>query len=274
MSGTHGQPVAADAREHRSRTATTAPPHQRRAYNDAAATYDAERYESTEGKYFNDLELAILEQWLQPRPGLKLLELPAGTGRVAVPLALKGATVVGGDISENMLRVAHDKKRTVGATHAHFAQVNGLGLPFADGTFDAVTSFKFFHLVPDELKPTFIAEMARVTKPGGKVVIEFNSPYYGGVLAFYRYYFRKAKAGGMRQKCLFPDQVPHLFAGLTVRRRFGIKLPLAGALSKVVGERAVTGLNRVIGNIPGVRYLAYAILIEAEKSNPTNRRSR
>jgi len=174
MSATHGQPTAVAGHEHRSRTAETAPPHQRRAYNDAAAQYDAERYESTEGRFFNDFEIEILEEWLRPRPGLKVLELPAGTGRVAVPLAKRGATVIGGDISENMLRVAIDKKQREGASSAHFAQVNGLGLPFADETFDAVTSFKFFHLVPDHLKRTFIEEMARVTKVGGKVVIEFK----------------------------------------------------------------------------------------------------
>ena len=242
------------------------PEDRRRAYNSAAADYDAQRYESSEGRFFNDFEIEILREWLQPATGVRLLELPAGTGRIAIPLAAAGATVVGGDISENMLHVAAEKKRRENATRAHFAQVNGLGLPFADGTFDAVTSFKFFHLVPNELKGSFIREMARVTKVGGKVVIEFNSPFYGGVLAFYRYYFRKRTPGGMREKCVFPDQIPGLFAGLTIRRRLGVKLPFAGALSRVLGYRAVAGMNRVIGAIPGLRYVTYAILIEAEKT--------
>lgn len=242
------------------------PDGQRRAYNQAATDYDAQRYESAEGSFFNDLEIDVLREWLKPAPGRRFLELPAGTGRVAVPLATTGATVIGGDISENMLRVAVEKKREEGASHVHFAQVNGLGLPFADGTFDAVTSFKFFHLIPNDLKPAFIKEMARVTKVGGKLVLEFNSPYYGGMLAFYRYYFRKAKPGGMRQKCLFPDQVATLFAGLTIRRRIGLKLPFAGVLSRVLGYRATAGLNRLVGSVPGLRYLAYAILIEAEKN--------
>ena len=244
------------------------PEDRRRAYNVAAADYDQTRYESAEGRFFNAIEIEILRDWLRPGPGVTLLELPAGTGRLAVPLAATGATVVGGDISEGMLRVAHEKKRREGAAHAHFAQVNGLGLPFADNTFDAVTSFKFFHLVPNEIKRDFIREMARVTKVGGKVVIEFNSPFYGGVLAFYRYYFRKRKPGAMREKCLFPDQVPTLFEGLTVRRRLGVKMPFAGALSRVIGHRAVASMNRVVGAIPAVRYLAYAILIEAEKTKP------
>ena len=241
------------------------PEDRRRAYNSAAADYDQQRYESAEGRFFNDFEIEVLHEWLQPASGLRVLELPAGTGRIAIPLAAAGARVVGGDISENMLHIATEKKRRENAARAHFAQVNGLGLPFADGTFDAVTSFKFFHLVPNELKGAFIREMTRVTKVGGKVVIEFNSPFYGGVLAFYRYYFRKRTPGGMREKCLFPDQVPELFAGLKVRRKLGLKLPFAGTLSRVLGYRALAGLNRVVGAIPGVRYVTYAILIEAEK---------
>jgi len=243
----------------------------RKAYNIAAADYDAMRYDAGEGRFFNQLEIEILRDWLQPAAGVKLLELPAGTGRLAIPLAATGATVVGGDISENMLRVAVDKKHRDGAKHAYFAQVNGLSLPFADNTFDAVTSFKFFHLVPNDLKGAFIREMSRVTKVGGKVVLEFNSPFYGGVLAFYRYYFRKRKPGGMRQKCLFPDQVPALFAGLTIRRRLGVKLPFAGALTRALGHRTVAAMDRAVGSIPGLRYVAYAILIEAEKDPPAGR---
>jgi ubiquinone/menaquinone biosynthesis C-methylase UbiE len=238
----------------------------RRAYNIAALDYDAARYESAEGRFFNDFEVEMLRDWLRPATGVKLLELPAGTGRIAIPLAAMGATVVGGDISENMLFVAMEKKRREGAEHAYFTQLNGLGLPFADETFDAVTSFKFFHLVPNELKGAFIQEMSRVTKVGGKLVLEFNSPFYGVVLAFCRYYFRKRKPGGMREKCLFPDQVPALFAGLTIRRRMGVKLPFAGALSRMLGYRAVAAMNRVVGSVPGLRYLTYAILIEAEKT--------
>jgi SAM-dependent methyltransferase len=241
------------------------PEGRRRAYDSAAAGYDAERYESTEGRFFNEFEIELLRDWLQPRQGVRLLELPAGTGRIAIPLAATGATVIGGDISENMLRRAVEKKHQEGATHASFAQVNGLGLPFADNTFDAVTSFKFFHLVPNELKRAFIEEMARVTKVGGKLIIEFNSPFYGGVLAFYRYYWRKRKPGGMRAKCLFPDQVAQLFDGLVVRRRFGVKLPFAGGLSRLFGYGTMASLNRLIGSLPGIRYLTYAILIEAEK---------
>ena len=243
----------------------------RKAYNIAAADYDAMRYDAGEGRFFNELEIEILRDWLRPAAGVKLLELPAGTGRWQFPWRLRARPSWGGISARTCCGLRSKRKQRDGAKHAYFAQVNGLSLPFADNTFDAVTSFKFFHLVPNDLKRAFIQEMSRVTKVGGKVVLEFNSPFYGGVLAFYRYYFRKRKPGGMRQKCLFPDQIPALFAGLTIRRRLGVKLPFAGALSRVLGHRTVAAMDRAVGSIPGLRYAAYAILIEAEKGPPAGR---
>lgn len=238
----------------------------RRAYDRSAAVYDVDRYQSAEGRFFSDFESDILMAWLRPSEGLKILDLPAGTGRLTIPLVRAGATVVAGDISQNMLQVASAASSREGLTRAHFAQLNGARLPFRDDTFDVVTSFKFFHLIPNERKPVFLAEMTRVVKPGGKLVVEFNSPFYGVFLAFYRYYFRKRKPGRMRTKCLFPDQVGELFRGLVVRRKLGVKLPLSGWLARLVGARATEMVNLAVGRIPGLRYLTYAMVIEAEKA--------
>jgi ubiquinone/menaquinone biosynthesis C-methylase UbiE len=241
----------------------------RKSYDQEAIHYDARRYESTEGRLFNDLELTILRSWLPLSPKARILDLPAGTGRLSVALAEQGAALVGGDISTNMLRMAVSKARSRQVWNARFAQMSGTDLPFADDTFDAVISFKFFHLVPNERKRAFVREMARVVKPGGPVVIEFNSPFYGGVLAAFRYYFRKQQPGGMRMKCLFPDQVQPLFEGLHVTRRHGVKLPFAAAMRALIGGRAADAINLWVGRIPGVRYFAYAIIIEARKPATT-----
>ena len=53
----------------------------RESYDKEAAQYDALRYESTEGRFFSDLELKILESWMPLGPGKKILDMPAGTGR-------------------------------------------------------------------------------------------------------------------------------------------------------------------------------------------------
>jgi ubiquinone/menaquinone biosynthesis C-methylase UbiE len=234
-------------------------------YDQEAVQYDARRYDSAEGRLFNDLELSVLSSWLPMGREARILDLPAGAGRLSVALAEQGPTLVGGDISTNMLHVALSKARSRQVRRARFARMSGTQLPFADNTFDAVISFKFFHLVPNDRKRAFVREMARVLKPGSPLVIEFNSPFYGGVLAAFRYYFRKRQPGGMRVKCLFPDQVQPLFEGLEVTRRHGVKLPFAAAMTAVIGRRAADAVNLWVGRIPGVRYLAYAIIIEARK---------
>ena len=233
-------------------------------YDADALNYDARRYTSVEGRFFSDMEVDLVRSWLSLKPRDRALDMPAGTGRLSFALADRGAVTVGTDISFKMLGVAAGKKG-VGSQHVHFAQGSGLELPFPDNTFDAVTSFKFFHLVPNDRKPAFVREMVRVLKPGKPLIVEFNSPFYGVVLAALRYYFRKKHAGGMRMKCLFPDQVPELFKGLQITRIVGLKLPFSGALSTLIGRRPTQRLNLWFGGLPGLKYLAYAILIEARK---------
>jgi ubiquinone/menaquinone biosynthesis C-methylase UbiE len=236
----------------------------RQSYDREAAQYDALRYESAEGRFFSRLEVTILKSWLPLRHGGKVLDMPAGTGRLSIQLSDAGVCVVGTDISHNMLAQAEVKARKR-KHQPHFVQGSGLELPFQDNTFDAVVSFKFFHLVPNDSKPQFIRELARVLKPGCPLIVEFNSPFYGVFLAAFRYYFRKKYPGRMRTKCLFPDQVPELFSGLEVKRRCGVKLPAAGAVAAVLGTRLTEALNLWFGRLPGLRYLAYAIVIEARK---------
>jgi demethylmenaquinone methyltransferase/2-methoxy-6-polyprenyl-1,4-benzoquinol methylase len=237
----------------------------RQGYDREAAQYDAHRYVSAEGRYFSNLELRLLKAWLPLGPGKKLLDMPAGTGRLSVALGQTGATIIGTDISLNMLIEADNKGRRAAAVNAHFVQGSGVQLPFEDDTFDAVVSFKFFHLVPNDRKPEFVRELTRVLKPGGALVFEFNSPFYGGILAAFRYYFRKKRPGGMRTKCLFPDQVTPLFSGLEITRRCGVKFPGAGTMASIIGVKATEALDLWFGRLPGVRYLSYAIIFEARK---------
>ena len=245
----------------------------RDAYDREASQYDARRYDSAEGRLFSELEVKILRSWLPLRTGVRVLDVPAGTGRLTLALAQTGATIVGADLSANMLSVAASKCREAGLSKAHVTQGDGSRLPFADNTFDAVVSFKFFHLVPNDRKRAFIQEMARVVKPGQPVIVEFNSPFYGIFLAGIRYYFFKKRPGGMRKKCLFPDQVGPLFEGLDVTRTIGVKLPMSAAIASILGRERTDRLNLWIGNLPGLRYVTYALIIEARKPAERSARS-
>lgn len=116
--------------------------------------------------------------------GARVLDVAAGPGNVAVELVRQGAVeVVALDLSFAML--------SVGARRGHrgIRWVNGdaLALPFPDAAFDAVTISFGLRNVPDP--EAALAEFARVTVPGGRVVVcEFADPTWRPFRAVYRRY--------------------------------------------------------------------------------------
>jgi demethylmenaquinone methyltransferase/2-methoxy-6-polyprenyl-1,4-benzoquinol methylase len=102
------------------------------------------------------------------RPGERVLDLAAGTAVSTAELSRDGAWCVAADFSLGMLRAA--RHRTVPLVGA-----DALALPFADAVFDAVTiSFGLRNVADPDAA---LAEMARVTRPGGRLVIcEFSTP--------------------------------------------------------------------------------------------------
>ena len=103
-------------------------------------------------------------------PGTRALDVATGTGDLAIELASRGAEVVGVDFSEGMLDLARAK-----APGLRFEQGNALDLAYADGEFDAVTVGFGARNFADLDRG--LAEMARITRPGGRVVVlEITSP--------------------------------------------------------------------------------------------------
>jgi SAM-dependent methyltransferase len=102
--------------------------------------------------------------------GLKVLDLGCGDGTTAVPAAEAGAEVLGVDIAVNL--VAAGKKRAValGLDKLRFEQGDATGLAgIEDGTFDLVISIFGAMFAP---RPHDVAaEMVRVTRPGGRIVM-------------------------------------------------------------------------------------------------------
>jgi demethylmenaquinone methyltransferase/2-methoxy-6-polyprenyl-1,4-benzoquinol methylase len=121
---------------------------------------------------------------LDLRPGQRVLDLAAGTATSSAVLAKSGATVVGCDFSLGMLRQGRGKGVDLVAGDA-------LRLPFADGSFDAVTiSFGLRNVASavDGLR-----ELRRVTKPGGRLVVcEFSHPTWKPFRTVYVEYLMKA----------------------------------------------------------------------------------
>lgn len=152
-----------------------APGEQRAAkVNDLFATI-ARRYD-----LINDLQsFGLHRRWKQRvvelaavTPGARALDLCCGTGDLALALAQRGAEVTGLDFSAPMLEVAGRRKQ---GANPVFIQGDALQIPFPDGTFDIVTmGYGLRNLASWEKG---LAEMQRVAKPGGKIIIlEFGKP--------------------------------------------------------------------------------------------------
>ncbi|HET9877520.1 MAG TPA: demethylmenaquinone methyltransferase, partial [Mycobacterium sp.] len=121
---------------------------------------------------------------LRLRPGEKVLDLAAGTAVSTVELAKSGAWPVATDFSVGMLSAGsrRDVPKVVG---------DATRLPFADGVFDAVTISFGLRNVADH--DAALREMARVTRPGGRLVVcEFSTPANLLFAGVYKEYLMRA----------------------------------------------------------------------------------
>jgi demethylmenaquinone methyltransferase / 2-methoxy-6-polyprenyl-1,4-benzoquinol methylase len=113
-------------------------------------------------------------------PGGRALDVATGTGDLAFELARRmapGGTVVGADFSEGMLELARAKARdrTPDGVEVRFEPANALALPYADAEFDAATVGFGARNLSDLAGG--LAEMVRVVRPGGRVVVlEITTP--------------------------------------------------------------------------------------------------
>ena len=101
-------------------------------------------------------------------PGSRVLDVATGTGAQALAFAANEAEVVGIDLSESMLRIARRKARGRDVT---FRVADARDLPFEDARFDVCCVSFGLHEMPVSVRQQALLEMARVTRPNGKLVI-------------------------------------------------------------------------------------------------------
>lgn len=132
-------------------------------YDDFSSTYEAERGRGYHA-LIDELETDIV---LPFGRDADVLELGCGTGLILERVAEVAKTARGIDLSPGML-----EKATARGLDVSLASVTEL--PFPDASFDLVYSFKVLAHVPDIGRA--LAEAARVTRPGGHLVLEFYNP--------------------------------------------------------------------------------------------------
>jgi SAM-dependent methyltransferase len=103
-------------------------------------------------------------------PGLKVLDLGCGDGTTAVPLAQRGAEVLGVDIASNLVAAGNARAKALGLANLRFEEGDASQLSkLADASFDLVISMFGAMFAP---RPYDVArEMVRVTRPGGRIVM-------------------------------------------------------------------------------------------------------
>jgi ubiquinone/menaquinone biosynthesis C-methylase UbiE len=113
-----------------------------------------------------------LREILEPRPGERILEVGPGTGYYALPvaswLAPDGSLAIF-DIQQEMLDHTLRRAAEHGISNINPGRGDARDLPYADDTFDAAYLVTVLGEVPDQVKA--LAELARVVKPSGRVVV-------------------------------------------------------------------------------------------------------
>src|SRR3954465_7456602 len=175
-------PPAADS----ARSGTLPEPQVQAMFDRIAGVYDLMNSVMTAGLHHRWRERAADMAALES--GDSALDVATGTGDLAIELSRRvgpEGEVVGSDFSEGMLELARRK-----APALRFEHGNALALPYDDDTFDAATvgfGARNFSDLPQGLR-----EMARVVRPGGRVVIlEITTPERPPLSWFFRLWFAR-----------------------------------------------------------------------------------
>lgn len=126
---------------------------------------DWERIRKT---YFDDRVASLAIEKLLPR-NLTMADVGCGTGSLTFELARFAEKVIGVDLSKEMLRHARALAKERQFLNVEFRHGDAVKLPLADASVDAAFSFMVLHFLPKPQRA--VAELCRITRPGGSVII-------------------------------------------------------------------------------------------------------
>ncbi len=176
----------------------------------------------------------VVARITKARPGERVLDLAAGTGTSTLTFTATGADAVACDFSLGMLQAGHAKigAGPQGSGQGRLGWVAGdaLRLPFRDGAFDAATISFGLRNVADT--GAGLAEMHRVTRPGGRLVVcEFSTITIAPADMLYRRYLRHVLPAIARRTARNPEAYEYLAESIVdwpAQRELGELIKAAG----------------------------------------------
>ncbi|MCC5910536.1 MAG: methyltransferase domain-containing protein [Clostridiaceae bacterium] len=136
-------------------------------FDSRAMDYD-QWYESKLGRFVDQVETDLAFSMFRPEKDMKVLDIGCGTGNFSIKLAKMGCTVVGVDLSDEMLDIAREKVKQEGLDIV-FHNMDVYDLNFEANQFDAVFSMAAFEFIKEPAKA--YKEMYRVLKSEGQLLI-------------------------------------------------------------------------------------------------------
>ena len=220
-----------------------------------AEAFDALRFSGPIGRLIAETQESVIASFLAPLPGQSILDVGTGTGRAAIALAVRGATVTGVDASAEMLAVAERRARDAGAA-VTFARGDAHGLDFPDRSFDSVICLRVLMHTPDWRRS--LSELCRVARH--RVVFDYPARSSAAALQAAARHIAYAlgarveayRVFGNREIVRALDENGFRLGGR--HRQFVLPIALhkrlnsARATGRVEGAFARTGLTRLLGS--------------------------
>jgi len=229
-------------------------------YDEFSAWYERERGRGYH-QLVDDLEVELVERYGR---GASVLEAGCGTGLILERVARFAGDAWGFDLSPGMLAGARGRRlQTV--------QASVEAIPFADARFDVVYSFKVLpHVARIE---EALAELARITRPGGYLLLEFYNPFsLRGLIK--RWKPPSAISHRTSDEAIYTryDDLPavrsYLPPGVSVVTVRGVRVvtPFAGLFRVAPLARLLGRLERRLADVPGIRQLGGFLIVVLQKT--------
>jgi ubiquinone/menaquinone biosynthesis C-methylase UbiE len=229
-------------------------------YDEFSAWYERDRGRGYH-QLVDDLEVELVERYGR---GASVLEAGCGTGLILERVARFAGEAWGFDLSPGMLAGA--RGRGLAAVQASVEAV-----PFPDARFDVVYSFKVLAHV--ERIREALAELARVTRPGGYLLLEFYNPFsLRGLIK--RWKPPSAISGRTSDEAVYTryDDLAavrsYLPPGVSVVTLRGVRVvtPFAGVYRVAPLARLFGELERRLADVPGIRQLGGFLIVVLQKT--------